>query len=162
MGGHKGPPEQGRIALRMLAPLLFALAVAACSTLGLGTRFDPRSVHFQSDPLANENSAVPVYLVVVYSRELDQVLAQTKAADWIARRGQFEKDYPGGMKVWTWEIVPGYPPSPEKLGGEVNNAVGAFIFADYRTEGEHRARVDPRSDAILIKLARTGMTVDGM
>jgi len=67
------------------------------------------------------------------------------AKKWFEQREQLHRDHPGGQAFteWLWEYVPGQNPPPVVI--EVDgSAISAFIFANYRSSGDHRFRLGPQ------------------
>jgi type VI secretion system protein len=101
------------------------------------------------DPQANENSAIAVDLVVVYDAKVTDQLMKLRAADWFTQKKQFIRDHPNQVALLhAWEWVPGQPV------GKVTVSYGAgarkiFVYADYGTDGDHRATVDPQQEFTL-------------
>jgi type VI secretion system protein len=95
-------------------------------------------------PHANEDTPVAVDLVVVYNQKLLDELMKLPAADWFARRAQFLKDYPDTRLVQNWEWVPGQQVEPFSIEYRAG-ARRVLLFADYVTDGDHRATVDPQT-----------------
>jgi type VI secretion system protein len=95
-------------------------------------------------PRSNQNSPVPVAFVAVNNPKLFEKLLEMNAKQWFEQREQLHRDFPGGeaFTEWEWEYVPGQSPPPVVI--EVDGrAVGAMIFANYRSPGDHRFRVGP-------------------
>jgi type VI secretion system protein len=101
------------------------------------------------DDDANDNSAIAVDMVVVYDNKLLDDLLKMPATDWFTKRDQLKKDYGDSLDITKWEWVPGQiVPSfsiPYHTG-----ARKVLLFADYRTQGEHRAAVDPQQPFRLV------------
>jgi len=105
------------------------------------------AVRLDADPKINQDSPVPVELVVVYDKDLLAKLAGMTARDWFQNRAQTRKDHPGedDFVSMAWEIVPGQSMPPQTLSF-ASGARGALVFADYFSDGAHRARVDPHQN----------------
>jgi type VI secretion system protein len=105
------------------------------------------AVRLDADPKINQNSPVPVELVVVYDKDLLAKLAGMTAREWFQNREQIHKDHPGDdeLVAMSWEIVPGQSLPPQTLSFS-SGARGGLVFADYFADGAHRARVDPHQD----------------
>ncbi|MGZ5440847.1 MAG: hypothetical protein ACXW31_10600 [Thermoanaerobaculia bacterium] len=111
----------------------------------------PFEVVIASD--ANEDSPVAVDLIFVYDKKLLDTLLKTPATEWFAKREQFIKDYGNALAVEQWEWVPGQ--QIERIN--VSYRPGArrvVLFADYLTEGDHRATADPQEPFRLVLGAR--------
>lgn len=100
-------------------------------------------------PHANEDTAVAVDVVVVYDTKLIEELLKMPASEWFSKKQQFLSDHPNDVVAQSWEWVPGQPVSPQSI----NYRAGArkvFLFADYVTEGAHRAAVPPQQPFRLV------------
>jgi type VI secretion system protein len=93
------------------------------------------------DAAANDNSPVAVDLLVVYDDKLVDGLLAMPAADWFRKKQQYVADHPA-VVVQGWEWVPGQSVEPFKVAYR-SGARNVVLFADYDTEGEHRAVVGP-------------------
>lgn len=102
---------------------------------------------------ANEDSPVAVDMVFVYDKKLLDTLLKTPASDWFAKRDQFVKDYGNSLAVEQWEWVPGQQVErisvPYRAGAQ-----RVVLFADYVTDGDHRATADPQEPFRLVLGAR--------
>ena len=91
------------------------------------------------DAAANDNSPVAVDVLLVYDDKLIEGLLAMPAAEWFRKKDQYVADHPR-VVVQGWEWVPGQQVDALKIsyGPGAKNVV---LFADYSTEGEHRAVV---------------------
>jgi type VI secretion system protein len=132
----------------LCAPLLLALAACGSSSLSL----------FGGDVVAqvvvdagiNQDSPVPVELVVVYDKKLlDQLLTLT-ARDWFTKKDQIKRDFPGDEAFVSiaWELVPGQVMPAQELSFGVGARAG-IVYADYFSLGDHRARIDPHQNVVI-------------
>lgn len=120
-----------------------------CVLLGIACSSSPPALRLQLEvsltQRANQNAPVPVSFVAVKDPKfLDKVLGLS-AKQWFEQREQLRRDDPSGQLFteWEWEHVPGYAPPPVVI--EVDgNAIGAVIFANYRSPGDHRVRIGPQ------------------
>ena len=105
------------------------------------------AVRLDADPKINQDSPVPVELVVVYDKDLLTKLAGMTAREWFQNREQTRKDHPGDedFVAMGWEIVPGQSMPPQTFSF-ASGARGGLVFADYFSDGAHRARVDPHQN----------------
>jgi len=129
-----------------LAWALPAAALALVPLTGCSTLFGPsppvkvETVGFRVSPQANQNSAVAVDLVLVKQQILVDTIGKLSAADWFARKAQFQRDFPDDIVVVSWELVPGQVILPANVRPDPK-VWGAFFFARYAGAGEHRAAV---------------------
>lgn len=137
-----------------LLPLL-----AGCGTEALfrrNTRVSSIAISVVED--ANDNAPVALDLVYVAPRQpLPERIGALTASEWFEKRAQFLRDWPRDLDVRSWEVVPGQTlpetdlPSPEVRGE-------AFLFALYRAEGVHRARL-AEGGRLMVRLLAEEMQV---
>jgi type VI secretion system protein len=127
-----------------------ALSVAAVAVLSFcGVTGKVRSafgghvpIEVTIDPRANEDSPVAVDLVVVYDAKLVDSLLKMPASEWFSKKRQYLADHGSDVEVQGWEWVPGQTIDPFKVTYR-SGADHLVLFADYHTEGDHRAAVRP-------------------
>jgi type VI secretion system protein len=110
-------------------------------------------------PKANRNAPVPITLVAIHEAKLFERVVQMSAKEWYDQREQIRRDFPSGTAFteWDWEFVPGQSPPPMVV--EVDGrALGAVLFANYRSPGSHRFRLGPQR-RIRIDLADDDLAV---
>jgi type VI secretion system protein len=100
-------------------------------------------------PDVNGDSPVAVDLVVVYDQKVADSLLKLPSSEWFSKREQFVKDYPKELALQSWEWVPGQTVDPLTISYHLG-ARKVILFADYRTDGEHRATVDPQQPFRLV------------
>lgn len=125
----------------VLLLLVVALGGAACSSSPPSRRL---LLEVIISPRSNQNSPVPIAFVAVTNPKLLEKVLEMNAKQWFEQREQLHRDFPGGdgFTEWEWEYVPGQSPPPTVI--EVDGrAIGAMIFANYRSAGDHRFRVGP-------------------
>jgi type VI secretion system protein len=86
-----------------------------------------------------------VTLVTVQDPKLLEKIVTLTAKQWYDQREQMRRDFPIGAAFteWDWEFVPGQAPPPMVV--EVDGrSLGAVIFANYRSSGDHRFRIGPQ------------------
>lgn len=149
------------LAARRLAALgAAALALAGCSLLPDVTSFFGGQMRLavEVDSALNDDSPVAVETLIVYDAKLVDQLTALTAAQWFERREQFLRDHEqGALDHWLWEWVPGQRVADQRLDFRVG-AQAAVVFAGYLTPGDHRQRVAPHGEYVLV-LGRTGFTV---
>jgi hypothetical protein len=141
---------------------LFLLGALGCGTGSRSLFGGDIAVRVDADPKINQESPVPVELVIVYDKDLVEKLAGVKAHDWFLAREQFRKDHPGDGDYVSlfWEVVPGQS-LPAAALSFASGARGGFVFADYLADGAHRARVDPHQ-SLRIHLLAEDVAVEQM
>lgn len=124
------------ITLALLATTLSGCALTR-SFFGGALRADVRVA-----PDANLDSPVAVSFVVVHDKKLLERLMELPARSWFEQREQLLRDFPRQLQAWTWEWIPDQQVPPLRKRFKAG-ARGGLVFADYLTEGDHRARFDP-------------------
>ena len=106
---------------------------------------------------ANENNPVAVDLLVINEEPLLEELLKLSARDWFQKRAQYIRDFPTGIDLPSWELVPGsaVPPTPIEVR---RRARGAVVFANYYAPGAHRLRL-PDQSKVRVLLGEKGFTV---
>lgn len=120
-----------------------------------------QEVRMVVDTFANENSPVAVDVLVVYDEELLKRLLGLTARQWFTQRDQFRRDFPLGYDAWEWEVVPGQQIDPQPLSEDAIRSVATLVFADYQSEGEHRARID-QMVTVLVRLGEKSFTIESV
>ena len=126
---------------------LLALGALGCGTGSRSLFGGDVAVRLDADPKINQDSPVPVELVVFYDKDLQAKLAGMTAREWFQNREQTRKDHPGEDDFVSlgWEIVPGQS-MPAQTLSFASGARGGLVFADYFSDGAHRTRVDPHQN----------------
>lgn len=106
-----------------------------------GPSIEVQSVNLVADQDANDNSAVPVEYIVVYDQHVFVKLLGMTARQYFQQERQLKSDNPNIIESWRWEVIPGQAlvDQPAKYTG--SDPVGAIVFADYTSPGDHRIRV---------------------
>jgi len=94
------------------------------------------------DQNLNEGMPLQVDLVIVYDRALLEQLLKYTASAWFAQRQQLLSDFGPQVQSTAWEWVPGAGVALEKVRFHPHARAGV-VFANYRTEGDHRQVVQP-------------------
>ncbi|MGL5784605.1 MAG: hypothetical protein ACRCYZ_03975 [Alphaproteobacteria bacterium] len=120
----------------------FSFWLSSCSLLPkqIGDQVSLEAVSFEASSDANLNAAVSMDLVVVYTAPLYETFKKMTAETYYTSVEQLRRDHYGVLQIWHWEIVPGQSKAYQ-LMGSICSAVGAVLFVDYNTPGEHRADV---------------------
>ena len=94
-------------------------------------------------PKANDDTPIAVDLVIVYDQKLVDALLKMPATEWFQGKQQYIADHsPHDIIVVGWEWVPGQSVDDFKVPYRAG-ARNLIVFADYHTEGKHRAAVTP-------------------
>lgn len=147
---------------RVAAVALAALLVSSCGIFRRVDRLFGGDIKMTVtvSPQLNNNSPVPVEILVFYDQGLmEQVMAMT-AQEWFAARSQFILDNGSkqpGFDTNHWEWVPNQTIEPFKLSYGIG-ARGGVVFVGYASAGAHRQAIDPQLN-ISLSLGATDFTV---
>jgi type VI secretion system protein len=148
------------LAILSLAPL--CLTATSCAKRKLAVR-----VAIEAG--ANGNTPVALDIVRVNDKDLVKELSKLTAADWFAKRDQYQLDYPkpGELSITSGEWVPGQavpsvslpagPPIPIPF---LSSKATTLVFANYFTLGPHRAELEA-SKGMLIDLGENDLKIVG-
>src|SRR5262249_34491288 len=103
----------------------------------------------QIAPGANQNSPVPVELLVISNEQALEDALKLSAHDWFVKREEWKRDHPKGFVSWSWEWVPGQEGAPQRRSLDTG-ARAALLCADCLREGSHRLRFDPHQGLRLL------------
>ena len=142
--------------------VLLAVLFTGCSAAGkVRSAFGGRlPVKVTIVPGANDDSAIAVDFVVVYSDKLLDEIMKVSAAEWFSKKERFLADHPQELLVQSREWVPGQSVAPWTIDYHVG-AKKVVVFADYHAAGEHRA-VMPPQQASHILLGETDLKVEAL
>jgi type VI secretion system protein len=159
-----GRVGQGR---RSSLPRLGALAAAALLS-GCGFTFfglfgedksiQTRAIEFEVAQGANQDSPIALDIVYVHDEQMVPLLLQMTAHDWFQKRGQMTQAFPTGFELASYEVVPGQKGPTAAVTGKTKDAIAAFLFANYASDGTHRARLDALEHPV-IELGAKDFTV---
>lgn len=136
---------------------LALLALAACSGKK-PPEIDTETIVFDINRQANRDFPVAVDLVHVLDVAAIERIGALSATEWFQQRAQVVRDYPTGLVVTSYELVPGQVVPMVELGDPEDDAHASFVFAGYFTPGVHRARID-RIEHARVELGRESFTV---
>ena len=122
--------------------LLATVLLVACSSEPQPELFID-TVSIYANPDANHNSATEVDLVIVYDLELMKTLSKLSASKYFSDSRQLLLDNPTMLDIWHWELVPGQIVDNFRPPQDNGDSFGAFVFANYLTDGDHRVKVAP-------------------
>lgn len=113
----------------------------ATSGVPRGPAIEIQEVTIVADNNANDNTAVPVEFIVAYDQGVFVELMSMTARDYFQRSAQIKNDYPNIIQTWRWEVIPGQTLNNQPVKVTGDDPVGAVVFADYTSQGDHRIRV---------------------
>ena len=111
----------------------------------------------------NNGGAMRAHLVIVYSKEMLQILGTMTARQYFCMIDQLIKDHPDTMKIYSWTLIAenrirGWQPIDTLK--ESMNPLGGFIFADYDNgTAVHRARV-PDYEKVKVNFGRNDFKIE--
>lgn len=135
------------------AALIAVLCVSAC----IPFRHGPVRTHgfaISATADANDNAPTAVDAVMIHDPAVLAAVSKLTAAQWFATREQVQNDFPDGLEVQEWEVVPGAQVSVSRLPFK-RKGLALFVFANYRGQGDHRARLDTWGDPRVVLQQRT-------
>jgi type VI secretion system protein len=149
---------------RRVGGLVVASVVASLSLYcGVAARNTRLQLKVQVAPDVNDDRPIPVDVVFVWDKDTAVKLDALTAKDWFDKKGAMRRDDPKerAFTAREWEWVPGQevPDIDLNVPAASRRWLRAiFVFANYRTEGPHRAHLSPGSASIA--LLRTDFRVD--
>jgi|JI10StandDraft_1071094.scaffolds.fasta_scaffold09505_3 type VI secretion system protein len=116
-------------------------------------------VTLEAEQGANEDSPIPVTVLVIYQETAFSDLSRLTASEWFEQAEQRKRDNPEGASfdIITREILPGQRIDEQVIELTGEDAQG-LVYAGYNTPGSHRARFNPRK-RILVVLGVDDVTV---
>ena len=143
VGGEAGLVWRGRPAATLAGLVIATALLAGCSVFGGSDKpIQSRLIEFEVAQGANQDSPIALDIVYVYDPQLVAQLTQMTAHDWFQKRDQVRQAFPTGFDLASYEVVPGQKGPIEQVPPKASQAIAAFVFANYATDGTHRARVD--------------------
>src|SRR5215470_2601292 len=141
---------------RRVGGTVIAIAVAALSLYcGVTARNARLQLHVQVASDVNEDRPIPVDVVFVWDKATAAKLDALTAKDWFEKKAALRRDDLKEQAFTTreWEWVPGQevPDIDLTVSAASRRWLRAiFVFANYRTEGPHRAHLSPGSASIAL------------
>jgi type VI secretion system protein len=156
--------------LRLFLAGLVLASLAACSSIASvakmvipsGNRLDWSGLTVIAAPDANLNTPVALDIVQVRDEATLALVSGLPAAKWFTSRADLIKTFPEGLSIKSLEVTPGM--TVKLTAGDLppSRQIGVFVFADYLTAGEHRARADQLKGDILVRLGSRSFSVTAL
>ncbi|AMC37029.1 hypothetical protein VN23_08160 [Janthinobacterium sp. B9-8] len=127
--------------------LALCLAVGGCSMFKPSIKLS--SVSFSVASQANDDTPIPIDLVVVDDEELLKKLLALPASQWFEQRAQLQRDFPQALYVWSKELVPGQRLDVADAPVKGRRGAVVLVYAGYSSPGMHRLRLDQQKNVIL-------------
>ncbi len=100
---------------------------------------------------ANKNFPIAVDIAMIFEEGLVAKIEKMTAGDWFKSKKYILNTFPTGLAIKSWELAPGDSLQvPSNFFGE-ERIFGVIAFADYFTDGDHRARIDKLEGIILLE-----------
>jgi type VI secretion system protein len=104
---------------------------------------------------ANDDRPIPVDVVFVWDGATAEKLEALPAREWFKQKTQLRQDDPAGrtFSVREWEWVPGQTVPDIELAVRPSARKwlrAIYVFADYRTDGAHRVKVEPGAASLAL------------
>jgi type VI secretion system protein len=134
--------------MRILLALLSMAALAGCAASP--PRIALRELSFEVAPAANDNMPFAVELVAVADEAVLAKLLALSAAQWFDPQSNLKRDYPLALQTWYYELTPGQrlELKPTPFAGRPSR--GLLLFANYKTAGPYRLRLDTYEHASVL------------
>jgi type VI secretion system protein len=114
---------------------------------------------FLVDESANNNSPLPVELVLVMEPELMSIVAGLSAEQWFAQRKGLLQTSPSGLIVQGIELVPGKSLRIDRTDLSKKRVLGAFLFMNFLSTADHRLTLNPKASAVIVQIGPTDSTL---
>ena len=143
--------------LLLAAGLLTAPGCAFLTDAVLGPEVAINQLSIEAVPGANDDSPTAVDVVLLYDSSLTDRFLQLTAAQWFDQRDQLTRDYPAGIQVFSWEVVPGQTLSNLSVNRRSGTTAG-FVFARYASAAPNRLRLTDQS-TVEVRLMRDSFSL---
>lgn len=124
------------------------LSIGCSSQFGLKTLLpwyeanQVETIEIVSSINANRNSAVSVDVVLIYDESLAGELKKMSARDWFKRKSEIHLNYPSGVDIMSWEIVPASSIVSGGLPKKSRFAKNVLLFAFFaNSDNPHRTDI---------------------
>ena len=146
--------------LKSLFALLCIVLVAGCSTPLFKPKIALRELAFEVVAGANDNSPFAIELVSTSDDDLLKKLQALSAAQWFDGQANIKRDFPT-LTFDYYELTPGQDMTlrPTKFTNKPGK--GLLLFANYKTPGQHRLRLETLHKAKII-FAADAIRVDAL
>ena len=139
--------------LRLLGLAVVVTVTAAACIIPARTTHLRLQVSIADD--ANGDRPIPVDVVFVWDGETAAKLEALPAREWFKQKTQLRQDDPNGrtLSVREWEWVPGQAVPDIELAVRPSARKwlrAIYVFADYRTDGPHRVKVEPGAASLAL------------
>jgi hypothetical protein len=102
----------------------------------------------------NLDSAITMDLVVIYDKELLNTLNKMTSEQYYGAIGQIRRDNDTLLDIWRWEMVPNQVLENYDPVFDTEKTWGILVFADYKTQGAHRAGIGKDVAEVVVTLGK--------
>ena len=142
-----------------LMGIVFALALSSCTLFeAQAPKVALESLRLSVLPNANDNSPIAIEIVTTTDLALAATLSTLPANKWFAQKQQFQNDFADKITVWRAELPPSQQLKLDPAPFYKTRSYGVFLFANYYSAGDHRARLEAYEKAT-IRFEATEFTV---
>ena len=100
---------------------------------------------------ANKNFPISVDIAMIFEEGLVPRIEKLTSNDWFKSKKQILNTFPTGLAVKSWELAPGDSLQVTSTFFGKERIFAVVAFADYFTDGDHRARIDKLEGLILLE-----------
>jgi type VI secretion system protein len=110
--------------------------------LGSKTKIKLKTVTFSASNQANQNYPTNIHLVLLYDPHLISEFLKMSSDDYFSDRNyeQLQRDHTTTIKIYKYQVTPGSRIEARRVEYS-DSPVAGFLFASYRTPGDHRIRI---------------------
>jgi type VI secretion system protein len=118
-----------------------------------------KSIELRNSIELNSDFPLAIDIAFIFDSNLMKIVSTISARDWFSnRKQQFKRDYPLGLSIREYELVPGGEQRHVEVSEKERVAISSFVFANYRKAGIHRARLD-KIPSPIIRLSRETFSI---
>lgn len=110
--------------------------------LGSRTKIKLKTISFSASMQANDNYATHVHLVLLFDPHMISEFLKMSSSDYFKdqKYKQLQRDHTSTINIFSYQVPPEAKIGPVKLDYS-GSPVAGFVFAHYRTPGDHRIRI---------------------
>ncbi len=142
------------LTMKRVLVITAAFLINGCSLFAPSVQLN--TVRIDVELKANNDTPVALDFVAASDALMLERLKATTASQWFEQRQQLQRDYPGGVRIWSLEVVPGQLLDVSNIPLHGRKAEGVLIFARYSTPGAHRLLLQAQH-SIWLKLGNREM-----
>lgn len=144
--------------------LVVVVSLSACSVFGSRGSNRPAELSLlvlTASADVNFQTPIAVDLVFANDKKTTQVISNLRASEWFASKSDYLRQFPNGLKVHSWELVPGQTISVKDFDRATTDDFEILIFAKYKGTNTYRANITGQSKARVL-LGNSDFVVRGV